>query len=119
MTIKVTTSQAVRTNWVPVEACTLPTADQPLRLAEFEELFASGLHAAERLESTWLRLRLSNGPGVEERARDLAAREKKCCDFFDFAVHRGGNETVLDVRVPAAHAVVLDGLAQQAAEARR
>src|SRR5690625_6307334 len=59
MTIKVTTSQAVRTNWVPVEACTLPTADQPLRLAEFEELFASGLHAPERLESTWLRDRKS------------------------------------------------------------
>ena len=118
MTINVTTTREVRTDWVPVEACTLPTADQPLRLAEFEELFASGLHGAERLESTWLRLRLSNGPGVEERARDLAAREKKCCDFFDFAVHRAGHETVLDVRVPAAHAVVLDG-AQQAAEAQR
>jgi len=31
--------------WVPVDACTLPTREQPLRLAEFDELFASTLRA--------------------------------------------------------------------------
>lgn len=32
--------------WVPVEACTLPTAEQPLRLAEFADLFAAAKPAS-------------------------------------------------------------------------
>jgi len=108
------TGQQVRTNWVPAEACTLPTADQPLRLAEFDDLFSEALHAAERHSPTWLQLRLSDGEDVVNRARDLTAREVDCCDFFDFSIRRDAHQTVLDVRVPAARAVVLDGLAEQA-----
>jgi hypothetical protein len=29
--------------WIAVDACTLPTDEQPLRLAEFDELFATTL----------------------------------------------------------------------------
>lgn len=113
-----TANQQVRTGWVPAETCTLPTADQPLRLAEFDDLFSGALRAVERHAPTWLRLRLSGDEGVEDRARDLASRETDCCDFFDFSIHRAAHETVLDVHVPATRAVVLDGLAEQATTAR-
>lgn len=107
-----------QTAWVPAEVCTLPTADQPLRLAEFDDLFSRALRAVERPSPTWLRLRLADDEGFEHQARELAARETDCCDFFDFAIHRAADETVLDVHVPAARAGVLDGLAEQAATAR-
>src|SRR5947209_12417027 len=34
--------------WVPVGACTLPTRKQPLRVAEFDALFAAALRSVER-----------------------------------------------------------------------
>lgn len=112
-----TANKQVETGWVPTEACTLPTAEQPLRLSEFDDLFSDALHAVERHSPTWLRLRLSDGEGVEDRARSLTAREADCCDFFDLSIHRAAHETVLDVRVPTSRAVVLDGLAEQATTA--
>jgi thioredoxin len=99
--------------WVPADACTLPTADRPTRLAEFDSLFTS-LHEVRREEPGWLRLRLDAGEGVEDRARDLTARESACCSFFDFSVHHGDGEVVVDVRVPDNRVVVLDGLTAQA-----
>jgi hypothetical protein len=41
--------------WVP-ESCRLPTVEQPLRVAEFDELFASAVTPAERVDRTGLRL---------------------------------------------------------------
>ncbi|WP_245718914.1 hypothetical protein [Micromonospora rhizosphaerae] len=38
-------------DWVP-EACTLPTAERPLRVAEFDELFATALRGQTRLSPT-------------------------------------------------------------------
>ncbi len=99
--------------WVPADACTLPTADRPTRLAEFDGLFAS-LQEVRREEPGWLRLRLDDGEGVEDQARDLTARESACCSFFDFDVHGGDGEVVVDVRVPDSRVVVLDGLTAQA-----
>jgi thioredoxin len=99
--------------WVPAEACTLPTAERPTRMAEFDELFAS-LRGMQRREPGWLRLRLDDATGVEDRARDLTARESECCAFFEFDVHRESGEVVVDVRVPANRVVVLDGLTAQA-----
>lgn len=104
--------------WVP-ESCTLPTPEIPLRVAEFDALFAGSLRATRRLEPTLLRMVLGDGDAVEATARDLAARETGCCSFFDFTVSRDGAATVLDVRVPAAHTVVLDGLAARATAATR
>jgi thioredoxin len=99
--------------WVPADACTLPTADRPTRLAEFDGLFAS-LRGLRREEPGWLRLRLDDVEGVEEQARDLTARESSCCSFFDFYVHHEVGEVVVDVRVPESRVVVLDGLTAQA-----
>ena len=100
--------------WAPVDACTLPTPERPLREAEFDALFAAHLQSCERPEPTSLRLNLDGGAGVEAATRKLVARESSCCSFFDFDLVRAGDLLVLDVRVPAARVEVLDGLARRA-----
>jgi hypothetical protein len=65
------------------DACTLPTVDRPLRLAEFDDLFATALRDVEILAPTHAGMRLSATVGLAERVRDLAARETECCSFFD------------------------------------
>jgi hypothetical protein len=101
--------------WVP-EACTLPTAEQPLRLAEFDALFDVALRGAERLGAQHLRLTLAGGPEVEESVRDLAAREAECCSFFTFAVTAPRPGLVrLDIEVPGEHTGVLDALETRSA----
>ncbi|MDX6236663.1 MAG: hypothetical protein QOG10_1478 [Kribbellaceae bacterium] len=101
--------------WAP-QACALPTAEQPLRIAEFDDLFAASLRDLERLAPTRLQLRLD--AASEAIARDLTARETSCCSFFafDYTPATGG-ELLLDVTVPQAHVTVLDALAARAAAA--
>jgi len=102
-------------DWVP-RACTLPTAEQPLRIAEFDDLFATSLRGLERVAPTRLQLRLD--AGTEATARDLTARETNCCSFFAFDYTPvAGGELLLDVTVPQAHVAVLDALAVRAAAA--
>jgi len=96
-----------------LDACTLPTAERPLRLAEFEELFATALRGQERLSPTHLRWRID--PAAESTARDLTARESECCSFFAFTFGADDGGVRLDVEVPDRHVDVLDGLAQMAA----
>lgn len=104
--------------WAPDDACTLPTAEQPLREAEFDVLFATAVRDVERLAPTLLRLHLEAGSGVEARTRELTARESSCCSFFDFQLTPGEDRLVLDVRVPEARTEVLDGLARRAEAVR-
>jgi hypothetical protein len=106
--------------WAPAAACTLPTAERPLREAEFDQLFAAALCGVERPARTWLRLFLATAAGdeVEATTQDLIARESSCCSFFDFRLTPGGHRLVLDVRVPAERVEVLDGLARRAEAAR-
>ncbi|MGA4729943.1 hypothetical protein ACWEOS_08115 [Micromonospora taraxaci] len=104
--------------WVP-EACTLPTAERPLRLAEFDQFFADAVRGLDRLSAQHLRFQLDSGTQVEEAARDLTARESSCCSFFTFDLSRPDADSLsLDVRVPAAHIDVLDALAERAASVR-
>jgi len=98
--------------WVP-EACTLPTVDRPLRLAEFDDLFATALRGQQRLSATTLRWDLD--PAAETTARDLTGRESSCCSFFSFTFHPGDGTLQLDVEVPDAHVAVLDALGERAA----
>ena len=97
--------------WAP-EACTLPLLERPLRLSEFDMLFAHGLRAQERLSPTVLRWTLD--PMAESTARYLAARETACCSFFTFDVTARGEAVLVDVRVPPTQVKVLDGLAARA-----
>lgn len=101
-------------DWVP-DACTLPTVERPLRVAEFDQLFRTGLLAAERIGPTTLRLRLS--PAWERTARELTARESSCCSFFGFDFTTADDEVRLDITVPTAHVDVLDALASRASRA--
>lgn len=103
-------------SWVPRDACTLPTAERPFRLAEFDELLRR-LRAIDRVAPTWLRLVLAGSDGLAEQARELAARETSCCMFFRFAVTTAGADVVIDVQVPPERVAVLDGIAAQAAAA--
>ncbi len=112
------TEQTPGLAWVP-QACTLPTAQQPLRLAEFDALFTTAVRPAERVGETRLRLTLSGEPDLDTVVRDLSARESDCCSFFTFtttAAARG--EVTLDVEVPPAHTDVLSALAERAATLR-
>lgn len=100
--------------WVP-QSCTLPTAERPLRAAEWDALFAERRASPSRPEALRLRVVLADGPGVGERVRELTERESGCCSFFTFATGRDedrhGGRLWLDITVDPAHAAVLDALA--------
>ena len=98
------------------EACTLPTTEQPLRVAEFDELFAESLVRVQRISETEAGLVLRDGPGVAEHAQDLADRETACCSFFTFILDTSAEELVLRVAVPASQTRVLAALADRAEE---
>jgi hypothetical protein len=105
-------------SWVP-DACTLPTREQPLRMAEFHQMFADALRVVIRPAPTLLRLVLL--ASAEATVRDLTARESACCSFFDFTItHSGGDaELTLDIGVPAAYEAMLDALAAAARSTHR
>ncbi|TFV72624.1 hypothetical protein E4P40_20410 [Blastococcus sp. CT_GayMR20] len=96
------------------DACTLPTAEQPVRIAEFGDLFAAGLRRVDRAGPTHLVLAFDPSRVAADTVRDLAARESLCCSFFTFTVTEPPGELVLDVVVPQARVPVLDGLAAMA-----
>lgn len=98
--------------WVP-EAGTLPTVQRPLRLAEFDDLFATALLGQQRIAPTRLRWYLE--PAVESLARNLTERESSCCSFLTFSFTTG-DELRVDVEVPSERVAVLDALAERAAE---
>ena len=99
--------------WVP-DACTLPTAEQPLRVAEFDVLFAAAVRPAERVSPTVLRIHLQGGEATAVGAEELAARESACCSFFAFTVSAADGRTELEVRVPSSQTAVLDAVQQRA-----
>jgi hypothetical protein len=97
------------------DCCTLPTAERPLRLAEFDALLASALLAQSRPAATRLRWQLR--PSAAATARDLAARETECCTFFRFTFPASAPGLTMDIEVPDTRADVLDGLAARAVAA--
>jgi hypothetical protein len=84
----------------PPIACDMTNApDTPEeRLAEYGRLFAAHLVGRERT-AAGIRFRFRADEGVEAWVRDLAAREKACCAFFDFAVATVGHDVIWDGRV--------------------
>jgi hypothetical protein len=101
--------------WVP-EACTLPTVDQPLRVAEFDSLFCAGVQHADRRSPTRLDLVLS--VDADATARDLADKETRCCSFFTFDFEPDGDVVVMHVGVPETQVAVLDALENRVSVAR-
>ncbi|MDG4761900.1 MerR family transcriptional regulator [Micromonospora sp. WMMD710] len=99
--------------WVP-ESCSLPTAERPVRLAEFDSFFAVAVRWFDRPSAQRLRLHLTGTEQAERSARDLAARESACCSFFTFEVTRSGPDAVtMEARVPASHVGILDALTER------
>ncbi|MET8327342.1 hypothetical protein [Streptomyces sp. NPDC005181] len=103
--------------WVP-DSCTLPTTEQPLRVAEVDTLFTGSLTHLARPDRLRLSLALAGGDGVEEKVRDLVARESGCCSFFTFTVSPDPELIRLDISVDGAHEAVLDALQERAAARR-
>ncbi|MFR9775091.1 hypothetical protein ACL02O_03410 [Micromonospora sp. MS34] len=101
-------------SWAP-PACNLPTAGQPLRVAEFDELFAAATRQIERRDSSRLAVELVCDTQVAVRAASLAVRETGCCSFFTFALPAAGGRLTLEVSVDDGHTGVLDALAERAA----
>lgn len=99
--------------WVP-GACTLPTADRPLRSAEFDDLFRSSVLAVRRVGVLRLQLELRADATTAVRAAGLAAREAGCCSFFTFVLTIGAGQVTLEVGVPEPYVDVLDALAARA-----
>lgn len=69
------------------------------RVGEYERLFAEALVGREHTD-TGIRFRFRADPGVEDWVRDLAAREKACCAWYDFGVDVSSGEVRWDLRVP-------------------
>ncbi len=101
------------------DACTLPTAAQPLRQAEFAALCTSALGHHDRIGPCNLRLTLAGDADLAGTVRDLAARETECCSFFTFTVTETADSVILDIEVPTAQTAVLDGLSELAAPLAR
>lgn len=97
------------------DACTMPTAERPLRLAEFDELFATAVRTVER-RGRDVRLHLTGGGGLVDQVRDLADRETSCCSFFTFGIEGTDEDLTLDISVPPARQDILDALAERAQE---
>jgi hypothetical protein len=111
-----TADSAAKKSWAPAD-CTLPTAERPLRAAEFSDLFGSAVLAINRPETGRLRLRLRPGQETASRAAALTAAETECCSFFTFTLTAGNDSLFLDIVVPESRTEILDALAEQAAAA--
>lgn len=96
--------------WVP-DSCSLPTVEQPLRVAEFDQLFGESAIRSVRVSPT--RLEVVLAPEAEIAARDLAGREVACCSFFGFEFASTGPEVVMTVEVPESRIAVLDVLTER------
>ncbi|MFF4986015.1 hypothetical protein ACFY19_02435 [Streptosporangium saharense] len=103
--------------WVP-SACTLPTVERPVRVAEFDTLFAEAVRAVRRVGRDRLRLELLHSPEHAARAAELAARENGCCSFFTFVLTVADGGLTLEVAVPPKRSEVLDALQARAEAAR-
>ncbi|MFF4414457.1 hypothetical protein ACFYY8_18170 [Streptosporangium sp. NPDC001559] len=107
---------AVDLGWVP-SSCALTIAGRPLRVAEFDALFADAVRGVARPEHTRLRLDLAFSPDNAARAAELTAGENGCCSFFAFTLTVTGGGLTLEVTVPPEHVDVLDALQSRASTA--
>jgi hypothetical protein len=91
-------------------ACTLPTTERPLRIAEFDRLFASAAPTVERQGPQTARISLPPRPEIAAEAADLVVRETRCCSFFTFSLTASDGRLHLDVTVPESQTRVLDAI---------
>lgn len=100
----------------PIFACTLDEAGKAEREI-LDRPIARKLVGRER-EGQRLILRFRAEPGVEDDVRQLAAREKQCCAFFEFDVTHDDTEVRLDVTAPEGAEGFLDAFHDEFAPER-
>ena len=109
--------------WTVGEFCRLPTADRPLRAAEFDQLFHDQIAVPRRLDAQRVEFTFDGADDLYDQVTDLVARETACCSFFDFSITQHAAEgaaesaVVLRVGVPESRRDVLDALTNRAAAA--
>lgn len=101
--------------WAETAACTVPTADRPLRVAGVDARFAAHLRGVERPAATEARPVMVGGPDVADRVQRLADAESSCCVFLDGIVTERRDEVVPAVAVPPAYTDVPTGPDSRAA----
>ena len=99
-------------DWVP-ESCSLPSAERPLRIAEFDALFRESVSGSTRTSRT--RLELTLAAEARATAGDLASRESGCCSFFIFTFEPSVSGVVMAIEVPASQIAVLNAVAARVA----
>jgi hypothetical protein len=99
-------------NTLPIEDfCTLPTAAQPMRVKEFDELFRYQVGQPRRTGPHRVEFSFPSADGLSAQVSDLVARESACCSFFEFTIEGlDQDRLVLQIRVPANRDDVLDAL---------
>jgi hypothetical protein len=100
--------------WAP-QSCSLPTAERPVRVVEFDQFFTDAVRGVRRRSPTWLSLDLEPDAESAARAAGLALRETECCSFFTFTLTVAGGALQMGVSVPDSYVEVLDALAARAA----
>jgi hypothetical protein len=100
-------------DWVP-SACTLPTTEQPVRIAQFDDLFRKAVSGVDQPSSGNVRLTLHPSPQNAARAARLAAMESSCCAFFSFDLAIANGELTLSVVARPAHEQILNAFAVRA-----
>ncbi len=101
-------------DWVPA-SCSLPTAEQPWRRAEFDALFAQDVLSVEQTSPGEVTVALKPDATVAARAAQLAAAETGCCSFFTFGLTISDGHVDMVVTTDPRHRDVLAALATRAA----
>lgn len=79
------------------------------RVAEYQRLFDSPAYLGRRRARSGIRFCFRSEPGLAEWIRDMVAREKACCAFFEFAIDDNGDTITWDSTVtddPLAHQIL-------------
>lgn len=103
----------VHDDWPPV-ACTMPSVEQPLIRAEFDDFFAKDVRTVDQTTQRGVRLDLRAEPDVAARAASLVVKETGCCSFFSFDLAITEGSVVLVVSTAPGHDDVLAALAAHA-----
>ncbi len=93
-------------DWAP-DDCTLPTAERPLRVAEFDEFFTVVLRF-DRPQPTRLDLVLPRD--AEATDRYLADRKANAARSSRSASNRTAEDVVMHIGVPSARVKILDAI---------
>ena len=97
------------------DACTLPTSERPVRLAELDDLVREAVSSIDA-DGVRTRLRMVGQQGLRARVQDLLDRESACCSFFDFRLAEDDADLVLDIGVPPTRRDILEALTARARE---